>query len=214
MTNDPLEGMEVPRRIAALPRNDAGYPIPWFVDYVDGKPDFRLMNGKHLVAAVKHKLCWICGETMGSYKAFVIGPMCAVNRVSAEPPSHADCAKFAAKACPFLANPKQKRRETNLPAGQTDVAGIMIKRNPGVALVWITREYKTFNDGQGGVLFRIGDPEETLWFAHGREATREEVMVSIERGLPLLREMAEKDGDEAIAQFEKQAHEALEFLPA
>lgn len=28
-------------RIAKLPLNDSGYPVPFFVGYVNGKPDFR-----------------------------------------------------------------------------------------------------------------------------------------------------------------------------
>ena len=38
---------------------------------------------------------------MGVHKAFVIGPMCAVNRVIApEPPSHRDCGTFSARVLP------------------------------------------------------------------------------------------------------------------
>lgn len=204
---------EMPKRIANLPRTEAGYPVPWFVAWIDGKPDFRVMEADKLRAAIRTHVCWICGETMGAYKAFVIGPMCAVNRVSAEPPSHTDCALYAAKACPFLTNPKQKRRENNLPVEGEDPAGIMIKRNPGVALVWVTRSYELFSDGQGGVLFRIGNPVAVYWLAEGREATREEVMASIDSGLPTLREMAERDGPEAIIELSQKHHAAIELVP-
>ncbi len=208
-----LFNMELPKRIASLPKNEAGYPVPWFVGWVDGKPDFRVMDERKLILAIKEKICWICGESMSSYKAFVIGPMCAVNRVSAEPPSHTDCAIFAAKACPFLTNPKQKRRETNLPEQGEEPAGIMIKRNPGVALVWVTKKYEIFSDGAGGVLFRIGDPDETFWFAHGHEATRQEVEESIRSGLPILHEMAVKEGTDAIAELKTMTDKAMELIP-
>lgn len=205
---------DTPRRIRTLPRNEAGYPVPWFVEYVDGKPDFRIMNEHHFVAAVKEKLCWICGEKMGAFKAFVIGPMCAVNRVSSEPPSHTDCAIFAAKMCPFLANPKQKRRETNLPGNASlQTAGIAIKRNPGVALVWITGTYSVFDDGRGGALFNLGEPINTFWYAQGREATREEIMESIDSGFPLLMDMAQREGPEAIADLNQKKDDALGLVP-
>ena len=32
--------------------------------------------------SVKEKRCWICGDKRGKYGAFVIGPMCAINRIS------------------------------------------------------------------------------------------------------------------------------------
>src|SRR5262245_2742625 len=94
----------VPERMRKLPLH-RGYPVPWFVEWIEGVPDFRIMDGRKLVRAVKEKRCWVCGELMGSYLAFTIGPMCAVNRISAEPPSHRECASFSARGCPFLTRP-------------------------------------------------------------------------------------------------------------
>jgi hypothetical protein len=37
-------------------------------------------------------------------------------------------------------------------------------------------------------LFRIGEPTSVAWYAEGRPATRKEVLVSIDSGLPLLQE--------------------------
>jgi hypothetical protein len=34
--------------------------------------------------------------------SFVVGPMCGINRNSAEPPSHKECAQWSARNCPFL----------------------------------------------------------------------------------------------------------------
>src|SRR5438132_506337 len=83
-------------RISQLPIDDAGRPVPWFVAWVDGKPEFRVVGpGKREEAYAKRK-CWVCGQQLGSYLVFVIGPMCALNRISSEPPSHKDCAIFAA----------------------------------------------------------------------------------------------------------------------
>ena len=31
----------MPSRIAALPVDERGYPVPWFVAWIDGKPEFR-----------------------------------------------------------------------------------------------------------------------------------------------------------------------------
>lgn len=201
-----------PPRIARLPRNTAGYPVPWFVAWIDGTPDFRVVGPGKLDDAVRFSQCWLCGDTLGSFAAFVIGPMCAVNRVSPEPPSHRDCATYAAQACPFLTTPGMRRRDSSLPDGATDPDGIMIARNPGVALVWVSRRWRMQPRYR---LFDVGDPVETLWYAQGREATRDEVLAAIDSGMPLLRAEAERDRrpDAALAELNRQHERALQLVP-
>jgi len=219
----------MPDRIARLPVEGRGYPVPWFVPWFDehgkpvptgqGKPDFRLMNQGALVQAVRNSQCWICGESLGAYRTFVIGPMCGINRISSEPPSHLDCADFAAKACPFLSRPSAHRRETNMPALAKEQVGIANLRNPGLALLWTTKRYRIRvmkGDGRvgGGVLFHLGEPEHVRWICEGREATREEVMSSMDSGLVFLRAAAEEDGPAAIRELDAEYKRALRLVPA
>jgi hypothetical protein len=212
----------MPGRIALLSRNKVGYPIPWFVAMIDGQPDFRVIRPGGIQTALRQKLCWVCGCSFlrQEDRAFTIGPMCAVNRVSAEPPSHRDCAVYSATACPFLATPNMVRRDRGKPQGAANPAGIMITRNPGVALVWVTRyrSWGTRGDGAGGTLFDIGDCREALWFARGRAATSDEVLASIDSGLPILREMAEADEADgvrgAVDDLGRMHAAALELIPA
>ncbi|WP_432010146.1 hypothetical protein [Streptomyces cucumeris] len=201
-----------PAGIARLPRNHAGYPVPWFVAWIDGTPDFRVIGTSKLEDAVRFRLCWLCGGTLGANATFVIGPMCAVNRVSAEPPSHRDCATYAARACPFLAKPGMRRRDTGLPDGTVAPDGIMIGRNPGVALVWTSRTWRMQPRLR---LFDVGTPTETRWYAEGRPATRDEAMAAVDSGMPLLRAEAEKDRRPATAlvELESQYRRALELMP-
>lgn len=182
---------DMPQRIAALPVDARGFPVPKFVKWFDSGPDFRIMDDQHMVRCIRHKLCWICGEKLGSYQAFVIGPMCVINRVSSEPPSHRDCAHFAVLNCPFLAQPLAKRRERDLPQ-HVESPG-MIPHNPGVSCLWLTRSYRIFPNGRG-LLFQIGDPLEVDCYAQGRKASRAEIDAAIEKGFPLLMAAAEKDG--------------------
>ena len=87
-----------------------------------------------------------------------------------------------------------RRNEKDMP-DHLGPAGIMLKRNPGVTLCWTTLSYKPFRDYRGsGVLFRIGDPVSVEYFAEGRTATRDEIMQSINSGMPSLRGMAEPMG--------------------
>lgn len=197
-TTEPL-----PDRMKGLPVDERGYVVPWFVAWHDGKPEFRAMDPSKFVAAVQKKLCWVCGERLGVNMCFVAGPMCGINRTSSEPPSHLDCARWSARNCPFLSNPRMVRREDeeiNNAKLRENAAGFAITRNPGVAMLWITRQFEIFDAGKGAPLIQMGEPDAVEWYACGRPATRDEVMRSIESGLPNL---------EAIARTEKGGLEAL-----
>lgn len=203
---------EIPQRLRSLPIQN-GYPVPWFVAEVDGHYDFRIIDYRKFQPAVKKHLCWICGQKLGAYLAFPIGPMCAINRTISEPPSHRECAEWSIKVCPFLVQRQEERRGSHLPEGTKEPAGHGIKRQPGAICLWITKRYQQFSDGKGGRLFELGDPVEVLWFKEGRAATREEVMQSIDSGYPLLMEMAQQDGAVGVRELERRRLEALKLLP-
>lgn len=209
-----LDGIPMPKPIRAL-RIDPirRMPVPWFVTWIDGKPEFRVADGRKFALALEARLCWVCGTRIRDRMAFVLGPMCTVTRTSAEPPCHIECAVFSVRACPFLSRPKMERREGGIPEG-AGCAGHMITRNPGVGCVWGTTVYTPFRDGPG-VLLNVGDPIRDMvsWWAEGRKATRAEVEASIDSGLPILREMAEKDGPRAVADLERMTDDARRYLP-
>ena len=206
-----------PPAIAALPCDERGFPIPWFV-HIDeqGVSDFRVIGYGKIERAVRDSLCWICGRKLRRIKAFVIGPMCVVNRVSAEPPSHPECAAFAVAACPFLTRPMAKRNHHDMPPPEAlaEPPGIMIERNPGVTVAWWTEKFTQFDAGNGGKLFHIGRPVKVQWFAHGRLATREEALVAISTGLPTLQDMAALEGPEAINDLIYATAKATDLIPA
>jgi hypothetical protein len=155
----------------------------------------------------------VCGDRLGSYLAFAIGPMCAVNRTTSEPPSHAECARWSAQFCPFLSRPQAKRREDDLTReAMENVAGCPIQRNPGCCAVWITHSYRLFRDPQGKSLVEIGPPVAVEWYAEGRLATRAEIEESLRTGMPALEELArlERGGMEAL---EKARREIDHLLP-
>lgn len=183
-----------PDRIAALPRDERGFPIPWFAAEIDGKPDIRVADTHKMARAIKERRCWVCGERLGVHMAFVIGPMCGINRVISDPPSHRACAEFSVMNCPFLSRPLAKRTSDEIRDKGIvhDAAGFGLKRNPGAVGIWVTKSYRVFrpNAGNAGILFSLGDPEKVTWYASGRAATREEVEHSIATGLPSLQELA------------------------
>jgi hypothetical protein len=204
-----------PASIQKLPVDQRGFPVPFFVQWIDGEPDFRVTRRDAMTACVKRDLCWICGQPLGRMKSFAIGPMCAVNRVSAEPPSHPPCARFAAEACPFLSRPLAKRPGT---ADLEERFGEVIRgegalpHNPGVTLVWHTLRYSLFFTST--TMFQLGAPQRVEWFREGRAATRAEALDGMNLGLPKLREVAESEGAEATAQLQRQLQRAMKLLPA
>lgn len=201
---------ELPLRMRGLDVDERGRPIPWFVAWIDGKPEFRAKWRQ----AVRRKLCWVCGQQLGANLAFILGPMCLINRTISEPPSHRQCAEWSLKNCPFLSRPHMRRRENDMPDGAEDSAGIGIKRNPGVSLLWIAKDYQVVDDGLGKPLIRVGDPLEFEWWCEGRPATREEVEASVDSGLPILEAVAREQGPEALAELARRKQEAERFYPA
>jgi hypothetical protein len=216
----------MPDRIRRLPISPKGYPVPWFVVWFkdgkpcedgDGEPDFRVTDPRKIAQATNNKRCWVCGGgPLGIYKCFVIGPMCAINRVISEPPEHRECAIFSARFCPFLSQPRMRRNEKDMYPERVDAAGFALKRNPGVACVWITKSFRPFKPhmGEQGVLFSLGQPVEVLWFAEGRKATRAEVLASIDSGFPSLQDIARLEGRDAVEALEAQRTVAMALVPA
>lgn len=216
-----------PARIAALRKDHRGYPIPWFIQWMlDGEPrdpgdpgaepDFRIIDQRKRVVAMNADRCWVCGQQLGIHRIFAIGPMCVINRVSMEPPSHRDCAEFSAVACPFLLRPRMKRLPTDdLPEG-FGAAGIMLERNPGVIALYEVNgraSYRAFDAGNGW-LIKFAPPVRIDWWAEGRRATRAEITESIDTGYPFLHRIAEQEGPEALAELSKMRQVAMAYLPA
>lgn len=183
----------IPARMRTRPLDPRGYPIPWFVTLKDanGHPEFRVLEPGRIQEALRGERCWLCGERLGRFKSFLIGPMCAITRTISEPPQHRECSELAAKACPFMVLPTAKRREANLPAdGKFSETGL--KRNPGASCVWTTTSFTPFRY-EKETLFQLGDPSSVSWWAEGRPATMAEVDHSIRTGLPHLYADADKE---------------------
>jgi hypothetical protein len=182
--------------VARLPTDARGRPVPWFVAWIDGVPDFRIVARGKVAEAIQFNKCFICGDELGRWLTFAVGPLCTINRTAPEPPAHKDCAAYAVQACPFLTRPGMRRRAVGLPEGlavDTHAPGETLAHNPGVTALWTTREQQVFSDEKGGALFRMGDPQEVLWFAEGRAATRAEVLETLATEREVLRELAQDD---------------------
>lgn len=219
-----IRAIPVPERMRKLPISAKGFPVPWFVAWLDdgretlpgkGAPDFRVIGADRLRRAWGLRRCWICGEPLGRYQVLAVGPMCVVNRTTSEPGSHRDCVRYAIRACPFLANPRMRRNEVDQAPQRVDAPGLHLDHNPGVMALWTTRHVTPFDaagHGKPGTLFRfLDEPLDVEWWMAGRLASRVEVQSAIEAGLPLLRTVAERDRD--VPAFERMVGAAQRWLP-
>ena len=143
----------LPLRMRKLPRDKerGNVPVPWFVPWIAGRPEFRAMSTGNWMVAIHRKLCWVCGGKLGATMVFVAGPTCGINRTTSEPPCHPECARWSA---------------LNL-------------RDTCVTMLWFTSSYSMIPDGKGRHLIRMSDPVSVEWYWQRREATRDEVIHSI-----------------------------------
>jgi hypothetical protein len=213
MLNAAIRDIPLPARLSRRPVSERGFPVPWFVSRINNKWDFVNVDPRKILDAYQRKICWLCGESLGTFRCFVIGPMCSINRVSSEPPAHRDCAEYAVRACPFLARPNAKRNDKAHLGEFDDIPGMAIEHNPGATLIWVTKRYHPFRAGNG-ILFQLGEPAEVYWYAEGRAATRAEILAAIDKGLPLLRKAAEDEGPDAVRDLEGYIKRAMPLVPA
>jgi hypothetical protein len=212
-----VRGVPMPSRIRALPRDQLGRPIPWFVaDLEDGGRDFR--DADRRIRALRDRLCWVCGQRLPRRFVFVLGPMCALNRITAEPPAHEDCADYSARVCPFMLRPQMVRRTSGIPEGTVAPPGKHLDRNPGGMLLWTTNDWTTFRPPFGmqtGLLINVGEPMRVSWWREGRAASRVEAEGMLDAGYARLQEEARQDidPDSAFDLLARQYRRARALLP-
>jgi hypothetical protein len=103
----------MPDRIARLPRDIRGYPIPFNVLRADdGTPFFTVNDDRTHLRCIREGLCPLCGERLGKWKWFVGGPKSAFDPHGwyFDLPGHHECERYALAVCPYLAMPKYLKR--------------------------------------------------------------------------------------------------------
>ena len=102
----PFDLSNMPARIAALPRDRRGLPIPVIVmrDGLD-EPHFTMNDTRAVARITREGRCGICGDRLGAYKCFVGGPGSAFHPDGRyfDGPVHLECGEFALRVCPYLA---------------------------------------------------------------------------------------------------------------
>jgi hypothetical protein len=214
---NPIRFDYLPARIKRLPLDPRGYPVPWFVHWQDGAPDFRIIGAGKMRDAIEQDLCWICGGKLLNVLAFTVGPMCVINMISGEPPAHLECAGFAAKSCPFLTRPLAKRNERDLPAAMVMHPSHVSDNPEACAIVRSHRSTPVQTDpaDPGQLVFDMGNPTHVEWFAGGAKADRPTVLAALARGAERLKTVAltDHDPDEALRVLGHMYGNALRWAP-
>jgi hypothetical protein len=161
----------VPAKMAKLPRDRRGYPIPdsAFIR-PDGTPDFTTVDHAKWITAAKFRRCGICGNTMHGRVWFVGGPACEANRLFFDHPMHEECAKYALQVCPFLALPVMHYRKK-----QEEVIGFikqpvhsMSDVKPDRFMLGKCHKYDVVQFGPD-LLLRASEWEELTWWVEGKQ---------------------------------------------
>jgi hypothetical protein len=157
----------MPERIARLPRDKRGYPIPFTADIrEDGTPDFTAINVRHWIAATRDRRCGICGVVMHSRVWFVGGPICEINRLFYDHPMHQDCAEYALRVCPFLAMPNAHYRKIKSLREGVAIVKTASDVKPDRFMLGRTKGYRVMKVNDD-VLLRADPWEDVVWWKDG-----------------------------------------------
>lgn len=158
----------IPDRLKKFPLWRGKYPIFYVVTVHNGEPLFTVLSRAKQVEATNKNLCHICGERMSPPYYFIGGPMCMKYRRFNDGPMHKECAEYAAKACPFLANPLAKYKANPPVSHQNEVFKAFAKdakgeMRPAKMCVAATMKYEGFVKGRQYPEFVAGEWVEMDW---------------------------------------------------
>lgn len=156
--------IRVPARVARLPRDSRGFPVPFIVkDRVNGAPvDFRDTDPVKRIHAIVDRLCGVCGGQLEGDLYLIAAPECVESRLFSFPGMHEECARFAMLACPYLssADYKPEKPPISLSIGVPAVDG---EHRPERLGFYVCREY---TEDRSGPVVRIiaGAPVRVEWW--------------------------------------------------
>jgi hypothetical protein len=103
-----MELPQIPRALRQRPRwRDLPIPFATFVGS-DNEPDFKVVDETKRLLCIERNLCGLCGEPLKKPIVFIGGVNCCECRTFFDPGMHEECAIYAVKVCPYLANSDAK----------------------------------------------------------------------------------------------------------
>lgn len=163
----------IPHYMADLPRDHRGWPITFTsVKLPDGRYDFTTSDLEKWLYVVVERRCALCGKKHDPLAPlwWVGGPLTLMNRYFFDPPMHEECARYALKVCPYLANPRYFAAKAHLVPDHLRIDVVSAnKKKPAVFALMASNGYDLV-DFQGDMLVRSDDwvskPE---WWMDGQQ---------------------------------------------
>ena len=180
----------IPDSMAALPLDGRGLPVPHFVPWFDGEPDFSRVKPGALEFSHQNNLCWLCNEFLGVSKWFILDDITrCINRTASHLPSHRACAEFAAKNYPC-----------------------MTQAQHGCSCLWETNAYRVFTDLEGRITIDIGEASGATFWCDGRKASQEQVLESVRNSIGKLQAEAIGNGPMAMVELVRKVEDFRRWL--
>lgn len=118
----PRSRCPIQRAISRL-KTFAGMPVPAFIKWVDGKPNFRQIDEQQYMRHYQYRLCAICGTKLGLSCYWLGGEACMASHEFINGAMHRECAELSIRWCPFLNKTKPTYRGDLKGAPMQDMSG-------------------------------------------------------------------------------------------
>ncbi len=160
----------MPDRLARRPQF-RGFPVPYTtLTRADGTHDFKVTDETTRAECLSRRLCALCGEKLDYWIAFIGGESLIDLREFYDPAMHEDCARYAAVACPFLANSEASYASPNYAPGEVaHTHYVASSERPKRMGLYVTRSYQVVERRISATetvqIVRAGKPKSIDWTA-------------------------------------------------
>jgi hypothetical protein len=121
--------------------------------WIDGKPDFRVIDPDRVEECVNQKLCAICGHRLSEFCWFIGGEACKEKHLFLDAPMHEECAKFASRTCPFVRGDREQYSTRPVDPDKTRTIEIMLKTRPKMFLFKTRTKQVQVERTEEGIIF-------------------------------------------------------------
>lgn len=158
--------LEIPKELSHLKIDKRGYPVPFFVSWINGEPEFRYLDAVRAKMIIDNKLCHICGKKLNKdFFYFISGPIGLQNRISSDAAMHKTCAEFSLRACPHLYLQKADRRDNDeLGKAIGSMPSPVIREKPNTLFLIKSNKFKkVLHEGQTYLQYRPVSTEKYIY---------------------------------------------------
>ena len=172
-----------PKRVQKLPEHQ-GLKIPYSVAIDEGgKPNYNLTDAEKYITCIRENKCFICGQTLGKHKAFMLPPLAVLRLQHNIPPSHRDCAIWSAETLPSTLNNKPMLLSANDQKQPEQKTGLIMIAVTTKAIYTATNNSPewSFTNKESEILIN-----EAHWYLDGKQVNYDEVQSHLNKALGVI----------------------------